>query len=364
MRSSHTSKQRTGILNSLFAIELPVTSDLDIKEIAQEYGFVSILGCTRKVMFGIGAPPQELSEFSVCKGKEAYALLLQYQAGLLSRSPGETQIVGQFREAFRIQESFENNTLQDYGKLRQWLTEDNDAVRHHVTHDLQSAHFETVAQRVAGRVPNESVLLVIDEDSKGNLSETTLNMLRQLGSVSDSRPSAIVITHPDDAVVRRHMYEIQRMSERGTIAPEVSSVKFDEVLSTTYDSDLFKKVRCTYFCPACNSFPEAEANLMDWHNQAAAFGAKMVLLGGDKKHRKTAGVWAGDHFNLILPEQIVDAQKTKKAENAGLISRGKQACLNCAESRDLGKKPLSRSLVLPQSEYIRLHGASTNRYLG
>lgn len=355
-------RTKAGALNALIAIEKPLdgsTSNLAL--LAKEMGFVYIKGCTREVAFGLGAMPEVSEHYKKYTGKDAYAQLLKYKTGLLSRSPGESQIVGQFAEAFRKREQENPSSLLDYSKLSQWLNDDNRTVRHAVTADLQSAYFETMAQRIDKRPAGEPVVVVIDEDARGNLSETTKNLLRQLGSFSHNVPNTILFTHYDANVLARHTHEIQSLSTRGTIHTTVEPVNFDTFLSAPLDSELFRKSRYIYVCPACSRYPEAEARLVAWQDEAAAFGTKMVVLGGEKKQRRTEGAWIGEHFNITMPEQITEAQKEKKTENQHLIEAGKRACDNCAYSRDIGKRPLQRSLSLSIEDYTHLHGSSSGR---
>ena len=347
-------------LQKLFVVELPKESQPEhLPEMAKAHGLVYIKGCTRHMVIGLGDLPEEIAALegaTFYQGETAYARLLQYITGLLSRSPGESQIVGQFRDAFQTRESRNPESLENYMKLYQWLAEDNRAVRTYVTADLQSAYYETVAQRIVPRNEGASVAVVVDLDAKGNLSDTTVNLLRQLGSHSHNKPAHIYITHPDDAALARVMPEIERMSARGTISPTVNSIRFEEMLHAKLHSQFNINTKQIYVCPACNRYPEAEKKLVKWQDEMAAFSKEMILLGGEKKERKVTGAWLGEHFNITLPDAILAAQKAKKIENETLKSEGKLACENCALSRDSDKRPLFRSLTQPREKYAHLSG--------
>jgi Glutamyl-tRNAGlu reductase, N-terminal domain len=106
-------------------------------------------------------------------GADAYAFLLQLACGLESQIAGETEILGQIKQAWR---DYENSQAPGAQSLRPWmqrLLQDTKEIRTEFVVSLGSATYGSLARRLLGGTLTGPTLLI----GAGQLAETVLPFL-------------------------------------------------------------------------------------------------------------------------------------------------------------------------------------------
>ena len=141
-------------------------------------GFVEWKTCMRTIFLGderIVAPVWIGSPFQVYKGYAAYKMLLEVVSGLHSRLFGETEVMRQFREAFR-NEVLPKNSFGEYlMKLRDEIIEDSRKLRSGYLRNLGDQSYGGLAHRLLGKTRTVTII------GTGQLAEQILAWVLENG---------------------------------------------------------------------------------------------------------------------------------------------------------------------------------------
>ena len=331
-------------------------------------GMLVMRGCSRSSIVGhkddIASIRAELEgKLEYFEGAHAYGRLLQVVSGQLSRTPGENQIVRQFRNSW---EKFSAGNPEKSLPLRHLydaIIADNSLIRNRVTHDLKPAFYESTACRLAEHENGDTVLLVCGaEKGDTKLDETTQHLARQLANHNSHGIKRLLITHPDPDIAKRMLGKINRLGL--SVKPEL--VNFNEMFNQAdkaFDYDKIFSVQRMYVCLPMQQYPEADAQMVHMWGQREGFGGKLVHLGGAKKHERVSrGAWKdGDFFSAIMPEGISAQQSIDKQRNVVVVTQGGVAALNCGLSRAHGKNPIGNCVTLNTDEYVHRTGLNSGK---
>jgi hypothetical protein len=141
---------------------------------------LTVKTCLREVSIDV-LPPAEHPDPAQClsagnqryTGAAAYRILLQLACGLESEIAGETEILGQMKDAWR---TFEQSRPEDAARLRPWvqrLLQETKEIRSEYVVGLGSATYGSLARRLLG-VPGEGTTLLL---GAGQLAESVLPYL-------------------------------------------------------------------------------------------------------------------------------------------------------------------------------------------
>lgn len=332
-----------------------------------------IEGCTRQVFMGFKddlktAPNLDRGDTKVYEGADAYARLLEYITGLLSRTRGESQIVSQFRNA---QAEF-NGKWPDKAVALKYvydsIIQDNSRVRNTVTqnpkaeHSLKPAFFESAAHELSGQKSGDTVLIVLDAKPNGHPSNVTQNIIKQLGNHRAGHAEKIIFTHPDNEILKTVYSRFFKQKQEGKITSDIEMVPFQDLVNidsqiasmTNADAPQTRPglfgVDQAFVCCRMGQYPEADQQLIEAWRSKEAFGGTLLHLGGpNKADRHSIDIWRNANLcNYVSPEDISTEQRREQTINAGLVEKGKLACANCALCRSLGKQPVGDLSMEPE----------------
>lgn len=339
----------------------------DIKEEKQNElaagGLMVMRGCSRTTILGNKEDIDRVrSEFEgkldYLEGANAYGRLLQVVSGQLSKTPGETQIVRQFRnswEKFKLQSPDKCSKLS---YLYDSLIADNSLIRNRVTHGLKPAFFESTAAYMAEHNQGDTILIVCGaEKGDTKLNETTHNLARQLANHNPYGIKRLLITHPDPHIANRMVGQLRRLG----LSLDIELVNFDEFFDGSikpFDQNKIFSVQSMYVTLPMGQYPEADDKMIKTWAQREVYSGKLIHLGGAKKQdRITCGAWKdSDFFNTIMPEDITAQQNLDKRKNAELVAQGCTAAINCGLSRINGKNPVGSLVTLSPQDYTHRAG--------
>lgn len=284
-------------------------------------------------------PEAEQQDLKIYEGTDAYAHLLMYVSGLLSRTPGESQIVSQFKEAYAELQDRAPETASGLQRLFQDILRDNTLVRNHFTSSLKPAFYEACAHELSEQGPKESVLVVANTGKDGRKPDPiTEHIVRYLGNNRRDAAEKIIFTHPDDESLSAIHTFFLKNKLKGRISSEIETVPFDEVFDCL---DRLQDIQRVFVCYPMGRNEDADVKMIQEWGQKEALGGKLIHLGGDSNaERQTRGKWENTDLELyVSPEEITEWQKTRKVQNADTIKTGALACLTIANCRATGGKP-------------------------
>jgi hypothetical protein len=164
------------VLNRRLAADEPA-ADTVAPPLAEPWG---VRTCLREVLAGTPAglpqgqlPPEAHTRYEVRRGAEAYGFLLRLACGLESEIAGETEILGQIKQAWR---DYEKAHVQAARELRPWmqrLLQETKEIRSEHVVNLGSATYGSLARRLLGGRTGGTTLLV----GAGQLAATVLPYL-------------------------------------------------------------------------------------------------------------------------------------------------------------------------------------------
>lgn len=338
----------------------PVTEDLllvdvkpqsfsdEFRRFRDDHDLMYLKGCRREVLLGHGGAidhiPELHEDVTVYTGKEAYRHMLTYVTGLISRTRGESQIVSQFKGAYREWEDRAPVIAGSFDRLYRHIIHDNGLIRNNVTSSLKPAFFEACAHELSQQGRLDTVLIVANSDRSGkNPDSLTENIMRYLGNNSKKAAQKIVFTHPDSKTLDNIYSYFLRQKVKGKLHGEIQKLPFLEAINASGDLQWMNRV---YVCLPMGKDPDIDHIILEQWRQKEVYGGTLVHLGGSKKtDRLSTGAWR-EHalFNYVAPEDITRWQGTRKSQNAVLIAQGKKACAVCADMRESNKRPNQRAL--------------------
>ncbi len=139
----------------------------------RDNSWFSMKTCQRSILLGVGSYPDFHPMNDLCqrrdfyKGIDVYIFLLEMICGLKSQMCGETEIVSQFKEAYRgyLENFYRSSKLI---RILEKLLQDNKKIRSEHLRGLKVKTYPSVAQSLINKFhPNESDILVLGSGKLG-----------------------------------------------------------------------------------------------------------------------------------------------------------------------------------------------------
>lgn len=272
-----------------------------------------VLGtCLREVRVAM-VPPREQPSRAVADaagferhvGAEAYRFLLQLACGLESEIAGETEILGQIKQAWRDHEATGSDAAVALRPWMQRLLQDTKEIRSEYVVGLGSATYGSLVRRLLdSHLPGPTLLL-----GAGQLAETVLPFL-------DTGPVL---------VWNRSQERAQAMLARQRAGSAAGGRV--QLLDSTPEAELagWQRARDVILCIPADTERDP-ARIRQWQQQHHAEG-RVLHLGIDG----TAGTgWDGVPGVLTLRDlfSLRDAQATQRD---AMLERARRACRNKAQ---------------------------------
>jgi hypothetical protein len=320
-------------------------------------------GCTKKKLIGtreqLGSIPENIRESSeIFEGEEAYQHLVEVAAGLWSRARGESQIVGQCKRALTQYQEKAPTHAKSIETVIRWSLTDAGTIRNHQTSKLRPAFFENAAHKIANQKAGDVAAIVVSgQPGKNTPSNIAKNIAKALGNNRKDRVKKLIITSPDQEVLKNAHSFFHRARERKLIVSDIEIIPFDELMDA---SGPLQWVKQLFVTTKMGENPEADAKIIDQWSHKEVYGGMLVHLGGPRNgDRYSNDMWSnsGLHY-YISPEEIIAQQKESHKTNDALVDLGKNAARNCALSRARNKRPIAKELSLPEEKYLERIGLS------
>jgi hypothetical protein len=325
-----------------------------VSEWISQCPYMHIAGCTRTMLLlteqDVANLPEEVKQQAIYyNGQQAYARLLEFITGLLSRHRGENQVVSQFKEAWEEFAVRMPDKAAQMDAIYQSLLADNGTIRNHVTAELRPAFYECTAHKLSEAKPGETVMVVAGATKHGLPAQSTCHLIHKLDNRA-KRASCIVVTHPEEETLESLYRHFLKEKIAGRIVCDIKKLPFHEA---TDSAGALHRIDRVFVTLPMGKYRDADERLRTEWNQREAFGGKLVHLGGTEKYQRSSPKeWQGlglDHY--VSPERIIGQQMLDQNRNDEIIQQGRLACQNCAFSRLHGKKPIIRNLTLPSQQY-------------
>ncbi len=335
----------------------------EFRLLRDEQDLMYLKGCRREVLLGridaLRFLPENHEGVVVYTGRDAYKYMLIYVTGLISRTRGESQIVSQFKGAYREWHDRAPALATEFNRFIRSIIHDNGLVRNIVTYNLKPAFYEACAHELSQQTGADTVLVVVNSDkSRSKPDDLTENIVKYLSNNRKGAAQKIVFTHPDPQVLQNIYSHFLRQKSKGHITSEIEMRPFENAFDATSHLQWMNRV---YVCLPMGSYPGADEVMLKQWGQKEALGGTLIHLGGSKKaDRQSSGVWSGDPlFNYVTPEKILGWQEIRKGQNEKIIEVGKKACGVCADIRQDNKRPNQEALssistTLPQRPALPL----------
>jgi hypothetical protein len=280
--------------------------------------------CLREVR--VAALPAELHPsatesatdgFERFRGVDAYRFMLLLACGLESEIAGETEILGQIKDAWREHESAD---VQAATALRPWmqrLLQDTKEIRSEYVVGLGSATYGSLVRRLLGTEPDGTTLLL----GAGQLAEAVLPYL-DTGTV---------------LLWNRHVERARALvaKQRGAAAQQRIRVVDD-----TVDAELaaWREARNVVICiPADPARDVLRARA--WKQQRTSDGGRVLHLGIESA---VGTAWEGIS-SLSTLRDLFALRDTQASQREALLARARRACADKAQLARLddadGSKP-------------------------
>jgi hypothetical protein len=254
--------------------------------------------------------------FERFRGVDAYRFMLLLACGLESEIAGETEILGQIKDAWREHESAD---AQSAPALRPWmqrLLQDTKEIRSEFVTGLGSATYGSLVRRLLGAESAAPTLLL----GAGQLAESVLPYL-------DCEKVLLWNRHADRA---RGLVAKQR----GATAQRV------QVVDSTVDAELaaWREARNVVICIPADSRRDA-LRVHAWQQHPETGGGRVLHLGLES----AAGTaWEGI-ANLSTLRDLFALRDTHASQREALLARARRACADKAQLARLddadGSKP-------------------------
>jgi hypothetical protein len=249
-------------------------------------------------------------------GADAYRFLLQLACGLESEIAGETEILGQIKQAWRDYESANAAAAKALRPWMQRLLQDTKEIRSEFVVSLGSATYGSLVRRLLGGAAQGPTLLL----GAGQIAETVLPFL-DVGDV---------------LVWNRSAARAGQMLARARGAPESGRVR---LLNATPESEAaaWRQARDVVICIPTDAERDA-ARVALWRQRA--HGSGQVLHLGIESAAGT--VWQ-DLPGLKTLRDLFDVRDAHAAQRAALLDRAERACATKAQLARLDDADGSRA---------------------
>src|SRR5690606_23511257 len=111
---------------------------------------------------------------------EAYEILLKLNLGLLSAKTGETNIKGQFQDAWKCFKATSPEKSLPFDRLIQHVTGDSRLIRHHVLDGWRMRDRKLCARDLSDMRHGDTALIIGHVSPNGNISSVTDSIARKL----------------------------------------------------------------------------------------------------------------------------------------------------------------------------------------
>lgn len=249
-------------------------------------------------------------------GADAYRFLLQLACGLESEIAGETEILGQVKQAWRDCETAGGEQMR---RLRPWmqrLLQDTKEIRSEYVVGLGSATYGSLVRRLLGGVSQGPTLLL----GAGQLAETILPFL-DTGEV---------------LIWNRSQARAAEMLSRQRAAQIQGRVHLLESTAAA-EEQAWRRARDVVICIPADTERDA-ARVQLWRHHGAA-GGRVLHLGIDS----AAGTAWQQVPNLATLRDLFGLRDSQATQREALLARAQRACLNKAQLARLDDADGSRA---------------------
>jgi hypothetical protein len=287
--------------------------------------------CLREVRADV-RPAAEHPDASACRaagyrrytGAAAYRFLLQLACGLESQIAGETEILGQIKDAWR---TFEQAHAQDAARLRPWmqrLLQETKDIRSEYVTGLGSATYGSLARRLLGGAAQGVTLLL----GAGQLAESVLPYLEC---------EEVLVCNRNE----QRAHELVAKQRPGAGVPRAT------VISASLESELaaWRRAQDVVLCIPADPVRD-EARVAAWLGRAggdAGQPGRVLHLG----LMDAAGTAWERVDNLCTLRELFALRDTQASQREAMLARAQKACLSRAQLARLddadGSKPGSAS---------------------
>jgi hypothetical protein len=171
--------------------DLPVRPASALAEVSAASPF-RLTTCQREIEIHFPAPAElpSGSPGEIYRGVEAYRVLLEIATGLRSAIPGETNVLGQLRAAWRdYAGGVPNRVRSEFSALIETLFADTRAIRTRFLQDIGGHSYGTLTRKLLRTAPGHHVLVV----GNGELARSVAPLLTgfELGLINRRRPDVV-----------------------------------------------------------------------------------------------------------------------------------------------------------------------------
>ncbi len=283
-----------------------------------------VLGtCLREVRIGIAAPDRQpttteadAAGYEKYAGAEAYRFLLQLACGLESEIAGETEILGQIKQAWREYELAQADAAVELRPWMQRLLQDTKEIRSEYVVSLGSATYGSLVRRLLGGTLTGPTLLV----GAGQLAETILPFLDN-GEV---------------LVWNRSRERAEAMLARQRVAQTAGRVHLLDSTIAAEDA-AWRRAHDVVICIPADDARDAHRVRL-WHHHYQSSG-RVLHLG---IHAADGTAWAGVPRLATLTE-LFGLRDTQASQRELQLARARRACLHKAQLARLDDADGSRA---------------------
>jgi hypothetical protein len=282
-----------------------------------------VLGtCLREVRIAIAATAEQpatsaadAAGFERYVGAEAYRFLLQLACGLESQIAGETEILGQIKQAWRDYEVAQPEPAKALRPWMQRLLQDTKEIRSEYVVSLGSATYGSLVRRLLGGTLTGPTLLI----GAGQLAETILPFL-DTGTV---------------LVWNRSRERAATMLARQRAAPAQDRVQLLEPTALA-EEQAWRRAHDVVLCIPPDA-PRDAQRVQLWHQRQGA--GRVLHLG---IHESAGTAWAGVPRLATLTD-LFGLRDTQASQRELQLARARRACLNKAQLARLDDADGSRA---------------------
>lgn len=277
--------------------------------------------CLREVLVGTAPgssdlPPDVAARYEVRRGAEAYGFLLRLACGLESEIAGETEILGQIKQAWRDHEQAHPLAAR---RLRPWmqrLLQETKEIRSEHVVNLGSATYGSLARRLLGGRSDGTTLLL----GAGQLAATVLPYLAcaelRIWNRTPARAFEMLAAQRDGAAAGRKV----------TVLPASA----DAELAAWQDAD------DVVLCIPADAERDA-ARVAAWRGRRAS-GGRVLHLG----LRSGVGTAWGAVPELATLDDLFALRDAQAEQRTALLARARRACQEKAQLAQLDDADGSR----------------------
>jgi hypothetical protein len=166
-------------MTQLFVTHLPYSGNPPLADTARPGNGLLVDTCLRRVWIGAAAPDSEqLSGTEVYAGRAAFQFLLEFISGLHSAIPGETNVLGQFRQTwFRWRASYPAQASQ-LASIVEQLLQDARRIRARHLQGIGGISYGSLVRRLIQPASEDRILFV----GAGELARSVWPFFRQFST--------------------------------------------------------------------------------------------------------------------------------------------------------------------------------------